>query len=343
MAAFGSGLGPDPRAEARAAQLAEASKIRQASIARLGKGKTALEQGVGAVGVVGGEHLGAALAGAFGMKQPVSPEMEAANKQAELIEQINMIEGDPTSADYAKQAAKLAMDAGNQQAAYGFIQTAGERTKAEGQLAIKSKLAAQKVDAENFSRIPASMKMELFASGDDAAYNMVNIPEGPERQAMMAKATEQIENELLRVKASVRDVRRSLGTSVSTSDMKSGRSWMTGANVSATDGWRQSEADVEAMNEGVSMLVSSGANLLRTESQDTDNPLSDSEAKDLAFKDLVDSGRIIVEVGEGESMWGMVGEPLGKITVIGFGGEAPTADDEQAPTRKGRKRKVILK
>jgi hypothetical protein len=325
MAAFGTGLGADPRAAARAAQLAEASKVRQRNIRSIGEGQNAFNKGVGALGVVAGEHLGSALAGAFGMEQPVSPELEAANKQAALLEQINLLEGDPASADYAARAAKIAMDAGDQATAYQFAQESGKRAQAEKALGIKTEAAELKVDAENFGRQGASTKLDLIANNDPRVRKMLGYEEGPEWDKMIAGAKEQKESNIVRNKAKVAALH---DPTITPTNIKATRAWMPSANISFAKGMFGKEEELEAGQDAVAAQIGAKAKELIVTARANKVTLSNADANAQATDFLIDNGTFIVEVGTGTSWGGLKGAPEGHRTITGFG--TPTAPEAAA-------------
>jgi hypothetical protein len=290
---------------------------------------------------VAGEHIGAAIAGAFGYERPESPQMTAARSEAKLIEEINMIEGDPASADYAKQAAKLAMDAGNQSAAYQFIQEAGSRGKAETALGVKTEAARVKVLAENYGRQPNSVKLNMIAEGNEDVFTALNIPEGPEREALRASAKEQVQSNLIRNKAAANKIRRTLDTSINTTDIKSTLAWMNSANIGAEEGLTSTEEDVTGTNEAIAMRISADAKELMVQAQERGDTMSQADANEQASTALIDSGAFEVNVGEGTSMFGMRGMPVGYREITGFGQTAAPEEDEE--DKKTGKRSVILK
>jgi hypothetical protein len=335
MAIFGSGLGADPLAEARAADIAASSKARQRSIERIGQGQNAFGKGVGALSVVAGEHIGAAIAGAFGYEQPESPQMTAARAEAKLIESINLIEGDPASADYAAQAAKLAMDAGNQRVAYQFAQESGVRTKSEAALGVKTEAARVKVLAENFGRQPNSIKLSLIAGDNEDVFTALNIPPGEERDALKASAAEQIESNLIRNKAAANKIRRTLDTSINTTDIKSTLAWMGSANIGAEEGLTSTEEDVTNTNEAIAMRISADAKELMVQAQERGDTMSQADANEQSATALIDSGAFEVNIGEGTSMFGMRGMPEGFREITGFGPAAtPEEDDKDTPKKR---------
>jgi hypothetical protein len=341
MAAFGSGLGPDPRAAIRAQQLAEASKVRQRNIENLGQGRNAFEKGATALSVVAGEHIGSALAGAFGMEQPVSPEMEAANAEAKLLENINMIEGDPASSQYAKQAARAAMDAGRQDIAFQFMQEAGNREKAETALGVKTEAARLKTLQENYGRQPNSMKLSLIAGGNEDVFQALNIPPGPERDALIKSAAETQESNLIRAKAKAAEVRRTLDTAVNATDITSTLAWMESASIGAEGGMLATEEDLEGTNKAIAMRIAADANQLMVSAQESGaGSMSQADANEQAAAALIESGAFEVNVGEGTSMFGMRGQPEGFRSVTGFG-PALIPDKKEKETGK-KKRSVQL-
>jgi len=335
MAAFGTGLGADPLAAARQKEFDRRRAVTQSNI-KNAPGRNAFEKGMGALSVVAGEHLGAGLAGAFGLEQPDSPEIQQAKAQAKLIEDINLIEGDPASAAYAQEAAKLAADAGNQQAAFGFLQEAGNRKKAEDVLAVKNEQARVKVLAENFGRQPASMKLSMIAGGNDDVFSALGIPPGPERETLMKDAAAQVESNLIRNKANAAKIRRTLDTSVNSTDITSTLAWMDSANMGAEEGVLTSDEDLEGTNKAIAMRVAADAKNLMVQAQEAGDTLSQADANELATQGLIESGAFEVDVSEGPSMFGMRGKPEGFRSITGFGA---TAVPEE---KKAAKRKVIL-
>jgi hypothetical protein len=319
MAAFGTGLGADPLAAARQAEFTQRRAQRQRDIERLGKDQNAFGKGVTALSVVGGEKIGSALAGAFGMETPDSPEVAAARSQAKLLENINLIEGDTSSADYAKQAARLAMEAGDQATAFQFAQEAGTREKAETALAVKTEDARVKTLAENFGRQPNSMKLNLLAGGNEDVYTALNIPAGPEREALKVSAQEQVESQLIRNKAAASKVRRTLDTSVNSTDITSTLAWMDSANIGAEEGVLTTAEDLESTQKAIAMRIAADAKELMVQSQESGDTLSQSDANEQAATGLIDSGAFEVDIGEGTSFFGMKGRPEGHRAITGFG------------------------
>lgn len=333
MAIFGEGLRGDPLAEARANDIARAKATRQRNIENLGKGQNAFGKGVTALSTVAGEHIGAAIAGAFGYEKPDSPEVAAAKSQAQLLEQINMIEEDPSTAAHSKASAALAMEAGKQDVAYQFIQQAGVREKAEGQKAVAVENARVKVLAENYSRLPSSMQLELISQGNPDVFASLNIdPESDEGKALVGGAGEQIESNLLKVKAQVADLKNSLSAEVGKQDLSSTAAWLPSANVNVYAGFNAGEEATAAMTEAVALQVSAEANSNRAIDRENQIIKPDSFYNQAAFDTLVENGTLLIEKGEGKTLWGMRGEDVGSSTVIGFG--SPTPVDPAPATEK---------
>ncbi|NIV33167.1 MAG: hypothetical protein GWN58_28085 [Anaerolineae bacterium] len=133
----------------------------------LGVGGTPGHKAGVAAGVGFGEAFGRGLAESLGIS-PEDPEITAAKKDAALLNQINAIEGDPSSGDYAREAARLAQQAGRSDLAFQFSQQAGERDKAAAKVAA----AAQQEEIENFragfNALGRTGKLSMLAADDSS-------------------------------------------------------------------------------------------------------------------------------------------------------------------------------
>jgi len=123
---------------------------------------------------------GLAQSGVFGEKaadftKVRSPELDAAQSQADLLSGISNIEADKTSADFAFQAAKLARDAGDDKTALNLLMEGDKRRKAEQASVAKQELAAIEGDRKQFSAMPEDLKLAAIAKDPARAARMLGV------------------------------------------------------------------------------------------------------------------------------------------------------------------------
>jgi hypothetical protein len=159
---FGSGgLVEQARLEARRKELERMNKLATAV-----GGKDPKQRAGAEVGVAFGGAFGKALAEGLGIATD-DPEVAAAKKDADLLQQINAITDDPSSASYATKAAQLAHKAGRADLAFQFGQTAGTRAKAEAKLAAATKQQAVENDRAAFNSMTREGKMAIVANDEN--------------------------------------------------------------------------------------------------------------------------------------------------------------------------------
>lgn len=237
MAIFGEGMsGVDPLAKARANAQARDRKRTTDNITRLGEGSGAFDKGVIAAGEIGGEHLAAGLMKLFGVERNVDPEVAAAQQQAALVGQINEIEGDPSSAEYARQAGVLAQEAGRQDIAYGFAQEAGSRQEAETARTAKNEAARLDAERKSFSAQPESVKLALIAEGNERALAALGlVADSDEGRAIMASANTSLKTKQIKDQKQIDDLKAAQDPSVKASDQNASRMWRQGNNIFTSD------------------------------------------------------------------------------------------------------------
>lgn len=331
MAAFGSGImGADPLAEARAREMERKRAQTLANIKAAGQGEGKLQGGLNAVGSVAGEHLGAAAARMFGMAPVESPEIVAAKQQAALLEQINGIEGDTASSDWAKKAGRAALEMGDQRTAYAFAQEAGNRAKAEAVSAAKAKEAEQAGFDEMYGRLPTGAKLSGLASGDPRIYARLGITDPVQIEQMAADAQANIDSDLIKKKHAANKIKQGIDTSISSQDVKATGQLLIGSGYKfENDG--TSDEDV-AIREGIQALVAAkAAELMADSRQAGGEPLSQNSANDAALEYLKGTGQIVVEVAGDKAQYEFWKQPKGTQTLSL--GNTPVANTATTPAQ----------
>jgi hypothetical protein len=153
---------------------------------------------------------GLAQAGLFGKKAQehmtqTSPELDKAKAQASMIKGLSELEGDKTTADWAKRASQLAIDSGDQATGLKFMMEADKRAKAETKAAAGAQLAEEEQRRKLFSALPSDQQLATIAANPEAAEFFAQV--NPEQAAeMSAGAKRSLESKWLKEEKATRDL-----------------------------------------------------------------------------------------------------------------------------------------
>jgi len=344
MAAFGSGImGADPLAEARAAEMKAKRAQTLANIKAAGEGEGKLQGGLNAVGSVAGEHLGAAAARMFGMAPAESPEIAAAKQQAALLEQLNGIEGDTSSAEWARQAGAKALEMGDQRTAYSFAQEAGNRAKAEAAAEQKALATEQDNFNKQWRGAPTVVQLQSLESKDPRVYASLGMTDPDQIEEMSQSAAAEIESNRIKQKHAADKIRNGLDTSLTGTDLKATEAGLTGLGYQYGDVGSEKDEDI-AIRSGITALVAGEAANLMAKARQTGGTLSQNDANRMAVESLVQSGQLKQEVTGPKSAWNFFGPDEG-TKVLSIGVQAAPTQPQAAATQASpaATRRIVLK
>jgi len=153
---------------------------------------------------------GLGQAGAFGktVKEhltPTSPELDKAKAQAELVKGLGSLEGDRTSADWARRAAALAKESGDDATGLKFLIEADTRSKAETKAQAKVAAAEDENRRKLYSALPSDLQLATVAADPEAAEFFAQVDKGQAAE-IQAAAKRSLETKLLKEEKALSDL-----------------------------------------------------------------------------------------------------------------------------------------
>ena len=153
---------------------------------------------------------GLAQAGVFGDKikakaTPTSPELDKAKAQAGLVKGLGELEGDRTSADWARRAAALAKESGDEATGLKFLIEADTRAKAETKAQAQAQVAEDENRRKLYGELPTDLQLATVAANPEAAEFFAQVDEGQAAE-IQAAAKRSLETKLLKEEKSLSDL-----------------------------------------------------------------------------------------------------------------------------------------
>jgi len=153
---------------------------------------------------------GLAQSGAFGKTiadktQVRSPELDKARAQAELVKGLGSLEGDRTSADWARRAAALAKDSGDEATGLKFLIEADTRAKAETKAQAQVQVAEDENRRKLYGELPTDLQLATVAANPEAAEFFAQVDKGQAAE-IQAAAKRSLETKLLKEEKSLSDL-----------------------------------------------------------------------------------------------------------------------------------------
>lgn len=200
FADFGQTDPSEVRQELMQQQRDQFSKMLEGAGSRKEKAAVNLVQGLQGLG----------QAGAFGKTvqghlEQSSPELDKAKAQAVMVKGLSQLEGDKTSADWARRASKLAVDSGDSATGLKFMMEADKRVKTEAAGVAKQQLADDDNRRKLYQAMPEDLQLATVAADPAAAefFAQVNPSQAGEIQATAKRS---LETKLLKEQKSLQDL-----------------------------------------------------------------------------------------------------------------------------------------
>ena len=240
---------------------------------------------------------GLAQAGAFGetaqehMGVENEPELVEAKANAALVKSIQELEGDPSSADFAKRAAVLAKDAGRPDLALRFTNAFGTRTKAEAAATAATALAQSKEERAKFSALPTSAQEEIVGLQPQFLVDTLGMS-SEEAAQVSAQVAERNEFQRQKLKKSLEDVNKATTTKTTNADVNQIKATLSMFGVTGSSfGFGDNTEEFDGFATPIAAEVQRRMDVLKDRGDRGDRNVITNEV----MQELNDSGAFVLE------------------------------------------------